>query len=196
MASALFIDGAYLMKACYPHHIDLVKLRQLVERDAGETLDEAYFFNADDDPPRQAKFTSFLQIPPPNGPGFKVKMYWLSRKQLFWPKALGGGPVLHPTATDQQTGKPVQFELTMQKAVDVGLAYHLIRSHSKRNWNRLYLATGDSDFHEPIQALVEQENVHLVLIGSPTTVSSELRQNERGFLDVSSETVLSQVKKV
>lgn len=195
MASALFIDGAYLMKAFYPNHIDLVKLRQLVERDAGEDLDEAYFFNADDDPPRQVKFTNFLQIPPPDGPGFKVKMYWLSRKQLFWPKALGGGPVAHPTEIDPKTGKHVQFELTTQKAVDVGLAYHLIRSHAKRNWNRLYLAAGDADFHEPIQALVEHENVHLVIIGSPTTVSPELRQNARGFIDVSSEPTLSQVKK-
>lgn len=195
MATALFIDGAYLMKAVQPHHIDLVKLRRLVEDHAGETLDEAYFFNADDDPPRQAKFTSFLQIPPPNGPGFKVKMYWLSRKLLYWPHALGGGPVLHPSATNPATGQPVQFEQTTQKAVDVGLAYHLIRSHSKRKWNTLYLAAGDSDFHEPIQALVEHENVDLFLIGSPKTISTQLRENERGFIDVSSEPVLSQVKK-
>ena len=196
MASALFIDGAYLMKASYPHHIDLVKFRNMVEKDAGEKLDEAYYFSADEDPPKQAKFTSFLQYPPPSGPGFKVKMYWLSQRALYWPKALGGGPVVHPTQKDPTTGQPVQFELTTQKAVDVGLAYHMIRSFTKRKWNRLYLAAGDADFHEPIQALVEHENVDLVLIGSPNTISTQLRENERKFLDISAEPLLSQVKKI
>lgn len=41
-----------------------------------------------------------------------MKLYWLQRKQLYWPNGMGGGAVVHPT-----TG--VQYEVTQQKAVDV-----------------------------------------------------------------------------
>jgi uncharacterized LabA/DUF88 family protein len=75
--------------------------------------------------------------------------------------------VLHPESKRH-------FELIQQKAVDVGLAFHLMRSHDKQKWHTLFLGAGDSDFHEVIQHLVENEGVHLVLIGSDQTISSEL----------------------
>jgi len=69
----------------------------------------------------------------------RVKLEWLSKKLLDWPKGMGGGPVVHPT-----TG--VQYELTQQKAVDVSLAFHLTLSYSNRKWRKLFLAAGDGDF--------------------------------------------------
>lgn len=80
---------------------------------------------------------------------------------------MGGGPILHPESGDQYVTK-------MQKAVDVGLSFHLMRSFSKRAWNRLYLIAGDGDFSEVIQHLVENENVSVTLIGSSSSVSGEL----------------------
>ncbi|MGH9021927.1 MAG: NYN domain-containing protein, partial [Acidimicrobiia bacterium] len=87
---------------------------------------------------------------------------------LVWPTAMGGGQVVHP-----QTGLP--FEIIQQKAVDVGLAFHLMRSFARRGWRKLFLAAGDGDFHEVVQHLVEQENVRVYLIGTMSSISEELR---------------------
>jgi uncharacterized LabA/DUF88 family protein len=179
MSVAWFVDGAYLMKVWgglnRTENLDYLKLRQALEArfcDANtrEHIDEAYYFNADPDPPtaKQSAFHNALAYPPPGGPGLRVKLYWLHRRKLFWPARLGGEPVVHP-----QSGE--QFELTQQKAVDVGLAFHLIRSYSKRSWRKLLLAAGDGDFHEVVQHLVENEDVSLVLIGTINSISAELR---------------------
>jgi uncharacterized LabA/DUF88 family protein len=106
-----------------------------------------------------------------------VKRYWLQRRPLQWPASWGGGPVLHP-----KTG--AAYELVQQKAVDVGLAFHLIRSHTHSKWQKLMLAAGDADFHEVVQHLVENEGVELVLIGSVDTISSELLPYARSVVRI------------
>jgi len=176
---AWFVDGAFLFK-CWAKlsrndALDYLKLRQHLanaycDPSINEGIDEAYYFNADPDPPtaKTNAFHNALAYPPPTGPGLRVKLYWLQKRQLFWPPTLGGGPVVHP-----QTGQ--QFELTQQKGVDVGLAFHLMRSFSRRQGRKLFLAAGDSDFHEVVQHLVESENVNLILIGSMDAISEELR---------------------
>jgi uncharacterized LabA/DUF88 family protein len=109
-----------------------------------------------------------------------VKLYWLYKKKLFWPQKFGGGPVVHPT-----TGE--QFELVQQKAVDVGLAFHLMRSYSRKQWKKLLLAAGDADFHEVVQHLVESENVSLILVGSMDTISEDLRPYASAVVELSKE---------
>lgn len=180
MSVAWFVDGSYLFNCWFSlqrpnDNLDYLKLRNLIEAHycdtaSGERITEAYYFDADPDPPsaRQNAFHNSLAFPPPTGPGLRVKLYWLHRKQLFWPKSMGGGPVLHPA-----TGK--KYELTQQKAVDVGLAFHLMRSFTRRQWPKLFLATGDGDFQEVVQHLVENENVTLFLIGTLESISEELR---------------------
>lgn len=120
-----------------------------------------------------------LAYPPPGGPGLRVKLYWLQRRKLYWPQKMGG-PVVHPNSSEQ-------FELTQQKAVDVGLAFHLMRSYSRKHWKKLLFAGGDGDFHEVVQHLVESENVSLVLIGTIDTISEDLRPYASAFVDVSKE---------
>src|SRR5438128_1479221 len=105
--------------------MDYLKVREFVEKDLGDTVDEAYFFTADDDPPKASKLHNALTSLPPKGPGFRVKIYWLSRKNLFWPAKLGGKAVVHPDSPE------IFYEQTSQKAVDVGLVYHMTRSHMK-----------------------------------------------------------------
>ena len=90
---------------------------------------------------------------------------------------MGGGRVVHP-----ETGKP--YELVQQKAVDVGLAFHLMRSHGRRRWTKLFLAAGDSDFHEAVQHLVEHEDVEIVLIGTDATISGELLPYARAVVQI------------
>jgi uncharacterized LabA/DUF88 family protein len=186
MSAAWFVDGAYLYKVWQSlgrtDKLDYVKLRKLLEvnyLDAtkGEEIGDAYYFSSDNDPPtaKQNAFHTALQYPPPGGPGLRVKLYRLERRKLNWPHAWGGGPVVHP-----QSGQ--QYELIQQKAVDVGLATNLMRSFAKRAWTKLFFCAGVGDFHEPIQHLVEYENVHVVLVGTTQTISTELHSYARGFV--------------
>lgn len=167
MAIGLFIDGSYMYRI-FPGQIDYVKFRMEIEKYLHDKIDEAYFFNADDDPTNAKKFNYFLTIPPPNGPGFRVKIYWLSKKELKWPDKFGGQPVMHPDYPD------LKYELISQKAVDVGLAFHLIASYYRKKWDKLILVAGDGDFHEPIQFLVEGQNIELYIVGKAGSVSGEL----------------------
>jgi uncharacterized LabA/DUF88 family protein len=182
MNAAWFVDGAYAMK-CWnslrrTDRLDYLKLRTLLES-SGEKIGDAYFFNADPEPPtaKQNAFHNALQFPPPGGPGLRVKLYWLQEKELYWPAHMGGGPVLHPT-----TGE--HYKQTVQKAVDVGLAFHLMRSFAKRKWDTLYFFAGDADFYEAVQNLVEYEDVNLVLIGTLQTISQELRPYARNVIEL------------
>jgi uncharacterized LabA/DUF88 family protein len=184
MNPALFIDGAYLMKTWSSlqrnDRLDYTKMRNDLEKrfcTPEEPIGDAYYFNADPDvqTAKQNGFHNALAVPPPNGPGLRVKLYWLQRKKLFWPNSMGGGPVIHPA-------RKTQFELVQQKAVDVSLAFHLVRSFTQRGWSKLFFAAGDSDFHECIQHLVENENVDLYLIGTENTISGELKPYARQII--------------
>jgi uncharacterized LabA/DUF88 family protein len=181
--AAWFIDGAYLFKVWQglkrADKLDYLKLRSYLESTFSERIEDAYYFNADSDPPtsKMNAFHSALSYPPPAGPGIRVKLYWLQKRPLFWPASWGGGPVLHPETSRH-------YELTQQKAVDVGLAFHLMRSFGHRQWKKLFLAAGDSDFHEAVQHLVEHEDVELVLIGSGSTISGELLPYARSVVNV------------
>ncbi|MGH9752387.1 MAG: NYN domain-containing protein [Blastocatellia bacterium] len=186
MAIGLFIDGAYVYKV-YNDYMNYIALRSFIEQELGDTVDEGYFFNADDDPPKAQKLHNALTFPPPGGPGLRVKVYWLQKKQLYWPRDLGGHPVMHPTIPE------LQYEMKMQKAVDVGLVFHMTRSYHKRRWTKLVLAAGDGDFHEPVQSLVETENVDLYLIGSLQTISEELRPYARKIFEIDKEPLHSKL---
>lgn len=59
-----------------------------------------------------------------------------------------------------------------------------MRSFSKRKWDKLFLFAGDSDFHEAVQHLVENENVFLVLIGTINTISQDLRPYARSVVEL------------
>ena len=176
--AAWFVDGSYLYKVWRdlpinrttpPPRLDYTKLRKHLESKYHVNIAEAYYFNADADPPTAAAnaFHTALQYPPPNGPGLRVKLYWLQRRQLKWPQKLGGMPVVHP-----DTGE--EYEYTHQKGVDVGLSFHLMRSHRRQQWRTLFLGAGDGDFHEVVQHLVEDQNVKVVLIGTLGAISSKL----------------------
>ena|ERR1700712_1312509 len=182
-AAAWFVDGAYLFKVWQAlqrgDRLDYLKLRTYLETTFQTRIDDAYYFSADPDPPNAGinAFHNALSYPPPNGPGLRVKLYWLQRRPLSWPAAWGGGPIVHP-----KSGQP--FELVQQKAVDVGLAFHLMRSFGQRKWRKLYLAAGDSDFHEAVQHLVEREDVDVVLIGSLESISGELLPYARNVVQL------------
>lgn len=173
MGTSWFVDGGYALKTWQSvagyDRMDYSLLRAEIEDDAGEAIGDAYYFNCDNDPPSagQDGFHRVLSSAPPRGAGLRVKLYWLKTKAHEWPTHMGGGPILHP-----DSGK--QYVTKTQKAVDVGLAFHLMRSFSKLGWDKLYLVAGDGDFSEVIQHLVENENVSVTVIGTKGSVSGEL----------------------
>lgn len=173
MSVAWFVDGGYSLKAWNSvsrgARMDFGLLRSQIEDDAGEKIGDAYYFDCDSDPPNvaQSAFHSFLQSTPPRGAGMRVKLYWLQTKHHEWPRSMGGGPIVHPESGEQYVTK-------IQKGVDVGLAFHLMRSYSMVGWDKLYLIAGDGDYHEVIQHLVENEGVDVKVIGTSETVSREI----------------------
>lgn len=100
-----------------------------------------------------------------------------------WPPHLGGKPVVHPELKDVK-GTPIPYETTIQKGVDVGLVYSMTRSWERIRWTKLYLISGDGDFSEPIQDLVEREGVELILVGSKGTISADLSAYAKRILDI------------
>jgi len=166
MPTGLFIDGGYIRKV-FSDRINFLKLRTYLETLIRDSIEEAYYFDADTDPPKMEKMLNALAFPPPTGPGLRSKIYWLQKKELHWPPFLGGGKVTHQNGT--------VFELTTQKAVDVGLIFHLTRSYYRSKWTNLVLAAGDGDFHEPVQNLVENDGVKLWIVGSLSSISQDLR---------------------
>lgn len=173
MGTAWFVDGGYAEKAWQSvarnSRMEYALLRDQIEKDAGEPIGDAYYFNCDNDPPTagQSAFHRYLSSPPPRGPGLRVKLYWLQTRAHEWPKHMGGGPILHPVSGEQYFTKA-------QKAVDVGLSFHLMRSFAKRAWEKLYLVAGDGDFSEVVQHLVENHNVVVTIIGTNASISGEL----------------------
>ena len=73
----------------------------------------------------------------------------------------------------------------------MGLVFHLTRSFLKRGWKKLVLAGGDGDFHEPVQSLVENENVELYIVGTMGSISQDLRPYARKIFEVDKEPLVS-----
>ena len=127
MATAFFVDGYFAYMSYQPKKLDFMKLRSILESDLRDSIDEAYYFCSEPKDEGVRRFFNALSLPPPKGPGFRPKKYWAREIELHWPEKFGGEKVTHP-----RTGLP--YLQTQQKAVDVGLAYHLGRSFSKRQW--------------------------------------------------------------
>jgi NYN domain len=173
---AWFVDGAYFSR-CWSYadsgKPDWLRFFDVVEGDAGEALGPAYFFDATSDPTSAASnpYYGFLQLPRPDGPGFRLVLGSVQKRELEWPNQMGGGKVLHP-----DNGQP--FVQTIQKEVDVLLAFNLVRSQTKVGWKKLYLVAGDKDFYEPVKHLVENEGVEVSMFG--------LRNNHMGLPTIAS----------
>ena len=173
MTTAWFVDGGYAYKAwsrvAPGIRMDYGLLRAKIEADADERIREAYYLNSEREGSNNAQdgFHTFLSSSPPRGAGMRVKLYGLKVREEEWPRHLGGGKILHP-----ETGE--QYITTTQKGVDVGLAFHLMRSFSKVRWDKLYLCAGDGDFAEVVHHLVENEGVDVTVIGAKDTISSSI----------------------
>lgn len=186
MPIGFFVDGAYLQNAFRTGKMNQLNLRRAIEAELNDTIDVAYYFAADADQVRGNSFYNFLQTPFPAGPGFRIKSGYLAQRKMYWPKAMGGGPVLHP-----DTGQ--QYVQTMQKGVDVQLVYYMVQSQLRRGWTKLVLAAGDGDFQLPVIELVEHSNVDLYLVGTADTISIELASYAKRIIEIDKEPLLSEI---
>ena len=130
-SAAWFVDGAYLDKVWQKNlhrvdRLDYLLLRRHLERKFSARVGDSYYFNGALDPltAQTNPFHRALAFPPPTGPGLRVKLYRTHKRPMHWPKQWGGGPMVHP-----DTGQ--QFEHVQQKGVDVGLAFHMMRSYGQ-----------------------------------------------------------------
>jgi len=177
----LFIDAGYSMSAYKSvssgKRLDYLKLRKALTDALGCDMDEGYFFNADSKG-KCENLHKYLTLPYPKGPGLRVQNYNTVERALRWPPHLGGMPVMHPTEPG------VQYTLTQQKSVDVGLIWRMLQSLESRMWDKLVLVAGDADFSEPIKYLVEAKKVNLYLVGTVGSLSSDLRPYARKIFDM------------
>lgn len=154
----LFIDGSHL-SICWrdvsSQQIDFIKLKIQIEATLGDTICEAYCFDATSTGLTNGYFKAMERC------GIRVKLYHYAFEPVY-----GEG---HQPIIDPRTGK--QATRWTQKGVDVGLAIHMLESHRRKGWNRLVLAAADSDFAEPVQGLVEHDAVELTTLGLPEKTS-------------------------
>lgn len=191
MSIGWFVDGQFVYK-CWREvcpdpqdGLDYVKLRNFIESELNDDIDESYFLTAEPQEANQKQndFHKFISHLPPTGPGLRPKVYWVQKKELYWPSHMGGGLVVHPDTNEK-------FILTQQKAVDVGMAFHLTRSHSHRGWGKLALCAGDADFYEVAEYLTETKNVDIYLFGLLKNIADDLRRYARkvySFDDIKNE---------
>jgi uncharacterized LabA/DUF88 family protein len=166
----LFIDGANLSiawRGLSAAHIDFAALLNCVEEHCGDTISEAYCFDATENGRTNGYFTAMQHC------GIRVKLYEYAYEECF--------DANHKRITDAN-GMPVKRRI--QKGVDVGLVTHMLDSYRRKQWTRLVLAAADQDFAEPVQRLVESDCVTLTLLGIPERASHTLRPYATDAIDL------------
>jgi nijmegen breakage syndrome protein 1 len=162
------VDAAYLMKAA-PDSFDYLRLKNVLEREAGESFVESYYLNSTPSPltDQQNAFHTWLKTAPPRGPKMRVKLYKLKTLHNKCPKCGHG------------------FDRDVQKGVDVGIATLIIKLATQNVYDRLILSAGDGDFEDAIAYVKEELHKEFWLSGFEDSVSADLQSyaNEVIWLD-------------
>jgi uncharacterized LabA/DUF88 family protein len=165
-----FIDGAHLSiawRGISGSHIDFAKLLRCVEQHCGDTITEAYCFDATENGRTNGYFAAMQRC------GVRVKLYEYAYEECYDEN--------HQRITDRNG---VTVKRRIQKGVDVGLVTHMLDSHRRKGWSHLVLAASDADFAEPVQRLVEMDGVTLTLLGIAERVSHTLRPYASEIIDL------------
>lgn len=166
----LFIDGANLniaWRGITQAKLDFVALLKQVETHCGDTISEAYYFDATENGGTTPYHIAMQAC------GIRVKLYRYAYEDCF--------DANHERIVDRN-GQPVKRRI--QKGVDVGLVTYMLESYRHKRWSHLVLAAADADFAEPVQRLVEMDGVTLTLLGIPERVSHALRPYASGAIDL------------
>lgn len=151
-------DAGYLIQAC-PDRFDYLKLKNVLEREVGEKFAESFYLNSTPDPPTdgQNSFHTWLKTAPPQGPKMRVKLYKLKAMHLRCPSCGNN------------------FDKTVQKGVDVGIATLIVKLAAQDQYSRVVLSAGDGDFEDAIAFAKEECHKEVWITGFPNSMSPDLQ---------------------
>ncbi len=149
-------DGAYLFKAA-PERFDYLKLKHELEKGAGATFAECYYFGAQSmSTSAQDSFNKWLKCAPPIGPKMILKLSPLKNMHMDCPHC------------------GVGYERQMQKGVDVGIVTMMLQLAARNRYDQLVLTSGDGDFANAVE-YVKQLGKSFCLAGFKDSVSPDLQ---------------------
>ena len=149
-------DGAYLFKAA-PERFDYLKLKHELEKGAGATFAESYYFGAQSVvSSAQDSFNKWLKCAPPIGPKMVLKLSSLKNTHLDCPHC------------------GVGYDKLTQKGVDVGIVTMMLQLAAQNRYDQLVLTSGDGDFANAVE-YVKQLGKSFCLAGFKDSVSPDLQ---------------------
>jgi uncharacterized LabA/DUF88 family protein len=159
MKTVWIIDGAYLFNFGRAHPFDYLKLKSELVAANGGPIYETYYLNSTPDPATDAQnaFHTWLKSAPPKGPKFRVQLYKLKE--------------LHSTCPSCK----MQFDRSVQKGVDVGIATLIIKLGVQNVYDRLILSAGDGDFEDAISYVKSELHKEVWVSGSQASLSTDLQ---------------------
>lgn len=168
MGALWLIDGLYIYKAaktfqkdnpCFDKKgVDYKKLKdRLVKEFKIDNLD-AWYFNSTPDPASDSQnaFHSWLKTSEPKGPGIRVKLYDIKKKEFVC----------------KNCGETVS--VGVQKGADVGIATTAMKLFER--FDAIILSAGDGDFEDFIKYIVEDNDKKLYIVGFAGSISPDLQQ--------------------
>lgn len=170
------IDAGYMFNARHSvrsgYEFSYLRLRQYLEQNG--CIWRAYYLNSTPNPPSDAQdnFHRWLRSGPPVGPKIITKFYALKQQRADKAYCEECGQKVQ-LRCQNQTGDYVHRVFNeIQKGVDVAIAT-LSLIHQK-NYDTLFLSSGDSDLLDAVEHLSEQgKSIELVVFKDG--VSSELQ---------------------
>lgn len=170
------IDAGYLFNARHSvrsgYEFSYLRLRQYLEQSG--PIWRAYYLNSTPSPPSDAQdnFHRWLRSGPPFGPKIITKFYGLKQQRADKAYCEECGQKVQLRCQHQSGDFTHRVFNEIQKGVDVAIA--TLSLIHQRNYDTLFLSSGDSDLLDAVEHLSEQgKTIELVVFRDG--VSSELQ---------------------
>lgn len=153
------VDGAYLFNYGRNRPFDYLKLKAEIVELNGGPIYECYYLNSVPDAATagQNSFHAWLKSAPPRGPKMRVQLYGLKEFNTTCPSCNH------------------QFQRSLQKGVDVGIATLIIKLAVQNVYDRLILSAGDGDFEDAIQFIKSELHKEVWVHGAQPSLSVDLQ---------------------
>lgn len=169
MKTILIIDGAYMLHGSKLHgKMDYLKLKTFIESTISAKIDSGYYLNSVPDPATEGQnaFHSWLRSAAPTGPNLRVQLYDLKKMNV---KCDSCGN---------------EFERTVQKGVDVGIATLILKFGLLNRYDQLILCAGDGDFVDAIKYITEEQNKEFIMCGFDPSMSTEMQSYSKKVISL------------
>ncbi len=158
MKTIWIIDAGYMIKAA-PDNFDYLKLKRMLESLNNSEFFESYYLNSTPNPPTDAQnaFHTWIKSAPPRGPKIRVQLYKLKDKSV------------------ECKNCHEEFNIQVQKGVDVGIATLTLKLASQNQYERLILSAGDGDFEDALSYVKSELHKEIWISGFDGSVSADLQ---------------------